>query len=71
MRKYLIIMSVCLVTSISLHVNLKSNHDGLTITLDNVEALANTGSSTVKCFDDGSIDCPALPKKVRYIVDEL
>ncbi len=64
-------MSVCVVAGISLNVNLKhskENCNKLSVTLNNVEALANTETPDRICYYLGSLDCPNYsPVKVLYI----
>lgn len=71
MKKYFIVVGVCVLAYISFNVSLKhsnSNPTGLTITLNNVEALAQTEDPQVSCLHNGSLDCPRTTIKVKYIL---
>ncbi|SEK19746.1 NVEALA domain-containing protein [Parapedobacter koreensis] len=70
MKKHLIVLIVCLVAGISLNVNLKHNKtrsNRIEISLDNIEALANTEDPNTKCLYAGSLDCPVSTIKVQYL----
>lgn len=71
MKKYFIILGICLAVGISLNVNLQWNHadvDKLGITMSNIEALASGENQGVFCTGSGSLDCPTSIVKVLYII---
>lgn len=71
MKKYLIMLSACLVIILVLNINLQWNNtdqDKFGITLSNIEALANSENDPRECYYSGSLDCPRYANKVKYIL---
>lgn len=69
-KNYFIAFTMCVVCGVALNLNLKASDSRmktLELTLDNIEALANTEDSGVSCFFLGSLDCPSSTIKVQYL----
>lgn len=70
MKRFLILIGACLVISISQNVNLKTDFDegnSISLTLTNIEVLANSEDPDKICKFIGSVDCPNSEIKVLYI----
>lgn len=70
MKKYLSLIGVCIAGGIGLNINLQyssAEGDESGVTLDNIEALAQTEGSGKQCLYLGSLDCPHFTIKVLYI----
>lgn len=71
MKKLLILISLCLTLVLCLNIDLQWNkiEDGkLTLTMNNIEALADGENQGVECKLSGSLDCPSSIIKVKYIL---
>lgn len=64
-------MGVCVTIGVGLNINLQYNPErggNKGVTLDNIEALAQTEGSGNTCYYPGSLDCPHSTIKVKYIL---
>lgn len=71
MKKYFILIGACLTLVLCLNINLQWSNieDGkLTLTMENIEALADGEDQQIFCTGPGSLDCPVSTIKVKYIL---
>lgn len=71
MKKLLILIGVCLTLVLCLNIDIQRNkieNGKLTLTMNNIEALADSEDDTPGCYYLGSLDCPKDAIKVKYIL---
>lgn len=69
MKKKIVVSIFLLLTCITLTMNLeKSQAKEANVTMQNIEVLTNSETTSNACYGVGSLDCPYSKNKVLYII---
>ena len=70
MKKRILAVAMCMVCAISTIISLNTEKEMDDLLLMNVEALASgEGNVPIRCLGNGSVDCPGMGVKVKYVME--